>query len=215
MYVCICIYIYIYTHGQGFQGYGLRILRIRYLVPRILVCAVFSCLAILRIEGCLKQCPLTVFLESRRRTALRLRTAAFRGLAASCAMQRRPTRLLTVRCRCLCLMSRLFEATKRLTPIVFHIWTRLPIYTYIYIYIHTHKKQYIYIYIYIYTVCRRLRRLASLLHRAHGAGGLRAWRAQALFDCRLDCVYVLLFLLCYWFVVVVFCLLLRRRRNLA
>ena len=121
VYMYIYIYIYIYTHGQGFQGYGLRILRIRYLVPRILVCAVFSCLAILRIEGCLKQCPLTVFLESRRRTALRLRTAAFRGLAASCAMQRRPTRLLTVRCRCLCLMSRLFEATKRLTPIVFHI----------------------------------------------------------------------------------------------
>ena len=39
--------------GQGFQGYDVSILRIVYLVPRICVCLVFSCLAILRIEGCL------------------------------------------------------------------------------------------------------------------------------------------------------------------
>ena len=39
--------------SQGFQGYGLSILRIRYLVPRMLFCVVFSRLAILRIEGCL------------------------------------------------------------------------------------------------------------------------------------------------------------------
>ena len=32
----------------------------------VFVCAVVSCLAILRIEGCLKQYPLTVFLESPR-----------------------------------------------------------------------------------------------------------------------------------------------------
>ena len=38
---------------QGFHGYGLPILRIRHLVPRMVVCVVFSCLAILRIEGCL------------------------------------------------------------------------------------------------------------------------------------------------------------------
>ena len=37
----------------GFQGCGLSILRIGYLVPRMCVCVVFSCLAILRIEGCL------------------------------------------------------------------------------------------------------------------------------------------------------------------
>ena len=35
-----------------FQGYGLSILRIEYLVPRMFVCAVVSCSAILRIEGC-------------------------------------------------------------------------------------------------------------------------------------------------------------------
>ena len=39
--------------GQGFQGYGLSTLRIGYLVPRMFVCAVFSCLAVLRIEACL------------------------------------------------------------------------------------------------------------------------------------------------------------------
>ena len=38
---------------QGFQGYGLSIVRIRYLVPRMFVCVVFSCLAALRIEECL------------------------------------------------------------------------------------------------------------------------------------------------------------------
>ena len=38
---------------QGFQGYDLSILRIRYLVPRMFLCAVFSCLDILRIDGCL------------------------------------------------------------------------------------------------------------------------------------------------------------------
>ena len=36
---------------QGFQGYGLSSLRIRYLVPRIYLFV--SCLAILRIEGVL------------------------------------------------------------------------------------------------------------------------------------------------------------------
>ena len=40
---------------QGFQGYCLSMLRIRYPVPRMLFCAVFSCLAILRIEGCLNR----------------------------------------------------------------------------------------------------------------------------------------------------------------
>ena len=39
---------------QGFQGYGLSIIRIRYLVPRKLFCVVFSRSAILRIEACLK-----------------------------------------------------------------------------------------------------------------------------------------------------------------
>ena len=39
--------------SHGFQEYGLSILRIRYLVPRMFVCAVFSCLAILRIGGSL------------------------------------------------------------------------------------------------------------------------------------------------------------------
>ena len=38
---------------QGFQRYGLSVLRIRYFVPRMCVCDVFSCLAILRVEGCL------------------------------------------------------------------------------------------------------------------------------------------------------------------
>ena len=38
---------------QGCQGYGLSVLRIRYLVPRMFcVCAVLSRLAILRIQGC-------------------------------------------------------------------------------------------------------------------------------------------------------------------
>ena len=40
---------------KGLQGYGLSIVRFRYLVPRIFVCVVFSCLAILRIEGCLNR----------------------------------------------------------------------------------------------------------------------------------------------------------------
>ena len=38
---------------QGFQGYDLSILRVRYLTPQTCFCLVFSCLAILRIEGCL------------------------------------------------------------------------------------------------------------------------------------------------------------------
>ena len=39
---------------QGFQGCGLSMIRIRYLVPRMLLFVFFvSCLAILRIEGCL------------------------------------------------------------------------------------------------------------------------------------------------------------------
>ena len=60
MHVCIyayvCIYIYIYIHIQIHARRGARrasILRFRYLLPRKCVCAVFSCLAILRIEGCL------------------------------------------------------------------------------------------------------------------------------------------------------------------
>ena len=72
MYINVYVYIYIYIYiippnrdagaqhdrswwcsSQGFQGYALPILRIRYLVPRMLFCVVFSCLAILRIEGCL------------------------------------------------------------------------------------------------------------------------------------------------------------------
>ena len=39
---------------RGFQGHGLSITRIRNLAPRMFACAVFSRLAILRIEGCLK-----------------------------------------------------------------------------------------------------------------------------------------------------------------
>ena len=39
--------------AQGFQGYGLSILRFRYLVPRMCCCVVVSCLAIMSIEGCL------------------------------------------------------------------------------------------------------------------------------------------------------------------
>ena len=67
-FIYIYIYIYTYIHGflrvarasrervtQGFQGYGLSILRIRYLAPRMLFGVVVSCLAILRIEGCLLQ----------------------------------------------------------------------------------------------------------------------------------------------------------------
>ena len=38
---------------QGFQGYGLSIHRIRYIVPRMRLCVVFSRSAVLRIEGCL------------------------------------------------------------------------------------------------------------------------------------------------------------------
>ena len=38
---------------QGFQGHGLSILRIRYLVPRTCFCDAFSSSAILRVEGCL------------------------------------------------------------------------------------------------------------------------------------------------------------------
>ena len=58
IYIYIFIYLYIYTYtynrDQGFQGYGLSILRVGSLVPRkLFVCVVFSCLAILRIEGCL------------------------------------------------------------------------------------------------------------------------------------------------------------------
>ena len=45
---------------QGFQGHGVSIIRIRYIVPLMFVCIVFSCLAILRIEGCLNN---TVFLD--------------------------------------------------------------------------------------------------------------------------------------------------------
>ena len=53
--------------SQGFQGYGLSILRIRYLVPRMVVCAVLGCFAILRTEGCFKRYPLKIpFLESPR-----------------------------------------------------------------------------------------------------------------------------------------------------
>ena len=59
--MCIYIYIYMYTHMiiyiymyySGISGYGLSILRTRYFVPRMFVCVVFGCLAILRIEGCL------------------------------------------------------------------------------------------------------------------------------------------------------------------
>ena len=77
IHIYICIYIYTYTyiyiyiglppharddrrrhhgahHGpglRGFQGYGLSILRVRYLVPRFIVCVVFSRFAILGIEG--------------------------------------------------------------------------------------------------------------------------------------------------------------------
>ena len=47
-YIYIYIYIFIYL-----QGYGSSTLRIGYLVPRMIVCAVASCLAMLRIEGCL------------------------------------------------------------------------------------------------------------------------------------------------------------------
>ena len=48
MYVYIYIYIYImysmpYADSQGFQGYGLFIIRIIYLVPRMLFCVVVSC----------------------------------------------------------------------------------------------------------------------------------------------------------------------------
>ena len=39
--------------GRGFQGCGLSIIRIRYLAPRMSFCVGFSCLAVLRIEGCL------------------------------------------------------------------------------------------------------------------------------------------------------------------
>ena len=41
--------------GQGFLGYDLSVLWIRYLVPRMCVCVVFSRSAILRIEGCLNR----------------------------------------------------------------------------------------------------------------------------------------------------------------
>ena len=51
---------------QGFQGYSLSILRIRYLVPRRLFCVAFACLAIIRVEGCLNSTLLTACLESPR-----------------------------------------------------------------------------------------------------------------------------------------------------
>ena len=49
---------------QGFRRYGLSVLRIRPLVPRVLFCDVFRCLAIPRIEGCPKQYPLIIISSS-------------------------------------------------------------------------------------------------------------------------------------------------------
>ena len=53
--------------NQGFQGYGLSILRIGYLVrERLFLFVVFSRLAILRIGGCTKSTLLTVISEPPR-----------------------------------------------------------------------------------------------------------------------------------------------------
>ena len=66
MYIYIYIYIYREREREGFQGCGLSVLRVGHLAPRIVVCVVVRCLAILRIEGCLNNTLLTVFLESPR-----------------------------------------------------------------------------------------------------------------------------------------------------
>ena len=54
---------YIYTHILIYEAVGnisrirliLSVLRIVYLAPRMFVCVVFSCLAILRVEGSLSR----------------------------------------------------------------------------------------------------------------------------------------------------------------
>ena len=55
--------------GQGFQGYGLSILRIRYHIPRMLfcVCILSSCISDASNRGMSKQYPLTVFSKSPTR----------------------------------------------------------------------------------------------------------------------------------------------------